>query len=189
MAQGSSEGISSSSSISWMMAAVVGAMLVLFGAGIVVTSRVFSSMVNPPGGNTLTMHTPRADLRVEKPNETGPGLPLYPRAVLLVLGANFGQAMPRAKHAQSQMTTYYTEDVPPLVESWYLQHLSAEFARHTIGESQGPAELDEIPAPVDSVAFLGMRGDQVRMVTLTSASTGTRITLVRFANPPAEPAQ
>lgn len=184
MAQSSTAGRSASSL--WMMAALVCAMGILFGAGILISSRVLSSMAPPPGSNSLTAHTPTADLRVEDRNEIGPGLPLYPRAALLLSGANTGEALPHAKHAGSQMTTYYTEDVPPLVDDWYLQHLSGEFVRHKVGEPQSPAELDEISAPIDSVAFLGRRGNQVRMVTLTSNSTGTRITLVRFGKPSAE---
>lgn len=180
MAQSSTGGSSSSSSLFWMMVAIVCAMGILFGAGILLSSRVLSSMATPAGADKVTVHTPIADLRFEKPNEIGPGLPLYPRAVLLLPGTNSGEAMPQARHAQSQMTTYYTEDVPPLVDSWYLQHLSAEFVRHKFGEPEAPAELGEVSSPIDSVAFLAKRGDQVRMVTLTSNSSGTRITLVRF---------
>ena len=186
MAQGSTQGGFSSSSISWTMVAAVCGMGVLFGAGVLVSSRVLSSMTRPSGSDNLTVHTRAADLRLEKPSEIGPGLPLYPHAALLLSETNTGEPLPRAKHAQSQMTTYYTGDVPPLVDSWYLQHLSSEFVRHTVGEPQAPAELDEISAPVDSVTFLGKRGDQVRMVTLTSNSMGTRITLVRFTKPAAE---
>lgn len=186
MAQSSTEGSSSSKSLLWMMVALVCALGILFGVGIDLSSRVLSSMARPAGANNLTVHTPIADLRVEKPNEIGPGLPLYPHAALLLSGTNTAGALPHPKHAQSQMTTYYTDDVPPLVDSWYLQHLSGEFARHQVGEPQAPPEVDEVPAPIDSIVFLGQRGDQIRMVTLTSNSTGTRITLVRFTKSPTE---
>ena len=186
MAQSSTEGSSSSNSLFWMMLALVCALGILFGAGILVSSRVLSSMAPPVGADKLTVRTPIADLRVEKPNEIGPGLPLYPHAALLLSGGNTAEGLPRPKHAQSQMTVYYTEDVSLLVDSWYLQHLGSEFVRHTVGEPQSPAEMDEVPAPIDSIVFLGKRSAQIRMVTLTSNSTGTRITLVRFTKPPAE---
>jgi hypothetical protein len=185
MGQGSTEG-NSSNSLFWMMVALVCAMGILFGAGILVSSQVLSSMARPAGADNLTMHTPVADLRVEKRNEIGPGLPVYPHAALLLAGTNTAEALPHAKHSQSQITTYYTDDVPPLVESWYLQHLSSEFVRHTVGEPQAPPELDEVTAPIDSIAFLGERGDQIRLVTLTSNASGTRITLVRLTKPQAE---
>jgi hypothetical protein len=143
-------------------------------------------MTRPAGADNLTAHTPKADLRLEKPNEIGPGLPLYPHSALILSETNAGEALPHAKHAQTQMTTYYTGDVPPLVDSWYLQHLSGEFIRYTVGRPTAPPELDEISPPVDSIAFLGKRGDQVRMVTLASNDAGTRITLVRFMKPQAE---
>ena len=135
MAQGSTQG-SSSSSLSWTMVAAVCAMAVLFGAGVLASSRVLSSMVRPSGSDNLTVHTRAADLRLEKPNEIGPGLPLYPHAALLLSETNTGEPLPHAKHAQSQMTTYYTGDVPPLVDSWYLQHLSGEFVRQA-NENKG----------------------------------------------------
>jgi hypothetical protein len=185
MAQGSTQGDSSSSSLSWIMVAAICAMALLFGAGILVSARVFSSMAAPKGGSSLTVHTRTADLRLEKPSEVGPGLPLYPHASLLLSGTNTGAVLPHAKHADSQLTNYYTEDVPPLVDSWYLQHLGSEFVRHTVGEAQAPRELDEVSASSDSISFLGKRGDQVRVVTLTSNSAGTIITLLRFTSAPA----
>lgn len=185
MAQGSTEG-NSSNSLFWMTVAFVCAMGILFGTGILVSSQVLSSMARPAGADNLTMHTPAADLRMEKRNEIGPGLPVYPHAALLLAGANTGEALPHAKHPQSQITTYYTDDVPQLVESWYLQHLGSEFVRHTVGEPQAPPELDEVAVPIDSIAFLGQRGDQIRLVTLTSNANGTRIILVRLAKPQAE---
>jgi hypothetical protein len=186
MAQSSTGENSSSTSLPWITLAAICAMGILFGAGILVSSRVLSSMTPPPGPHNLTVHTPVADLRIEKRNEVGPGLPLYPHAALLVAGTSTSEALPTAKHPRSELTTYYTDDVPPLVDSWYLQHLGSEFVRHQVGEPGAPPELDEVRATTDSIAFLGQRGDQVRIVTLASNSTGTSITFVRFTKRPAE---
>jgi hypothetical protein len=169
-----------------MMLAMVCAVGILLGAGIAVSSRVLSSMSSPAGAGSLTAHTATADFRVEKLNDVGPGLPLYPHAVLLLPGTEGGEATPQKPHVQLQTTGYYTEDMRDLVDSWYLQHLGTEFVRHKVGDPQAPDELSEVTVPSDSVVFVGKRGDQVRLVTLTSNSSGTRITLVRFAKRQAE---
>jgi hypothetical protein len=186
MAQNSSAGNSSSNSLFWMMLAAGSVFFVLLGGGIFVSSRVLSSMGTPAGAGTLTAHTPTGDFRVEKLNDIGPGLPLYPRAVLLLPGTNAGEPLLKGPHAQVQTTTYYSEDTRDLVDSWYIQHLGAEFVRHRVGDPQAPDELNELPVPADSIAFAGRRGEQVRIVSLTSNSTGTRIVLLRFAKHQAE---
>ncbi|HXN51908.1 MAG TPA: hypothetical protein VN943_08230 [Candidatus Acidoferrum sp.] len=186
MAQSSGAEGSSSNSLFWMMVAVVSAVVILVGAGVFASSRVISSMASRAGAENLTVHTPTADFRVEQLNDIGPGLPLYPRAVLLLPGTIVDETMPQSTHARLQTTAYYTDDTRDLADSWYLQHLSAEFARHKVGDPQPPDELSEVIVPVDSVVFVGKRGDQVRMVTLTSNSSGTRITLVRFTKRQAE---
>jgi hypothetical protein len=186
MAQSSAAGSSSSTSLFWMMLAAGSVFVTLLGGGIFVSSRVLSSMGARAGADTLTAHTPTGDFRVEKLNDIGPGLPLYPRAALLVPGTNAGEPLPKGPHAQVQTTTYYTEDTRDLVDSWYLQHLGPEFVRHKAGDPQPPAELSEVPVPADSIAFAGKRGEQVRIVSLTSNSSGTRIMLLRFVKHQAE---
>jgi hypothetical protein len=186
MAQTSGAGSSYSKYVFWMMVALFCAIGIILGVAIHFSSRLLSSMGTRSGSDNLTVHTPTADFRVEKLNDIGPALPLYPHAVLLLPGTNAGEAMPQRRHAQLQTTTYYTEDTRELVDSWYLQHLGSEFVRQNVGDPQAPDELTEVAVPTDSVVFIGKRGDQVRMVTLTSNSSGTRITQVRFTKRQAE---
>jgi hypothetical protein len=136
-------------------------------------------MSRPVGASSLTAHTPTADFLVEQPTEVGPGLPLYPHAVLFLPGAS-DEPILQKPHAHLQTTTYYTDDTRGLVESWYLQHLSPEFVRYKDGDPQVPEELNEMTVPDDSIVFVGKRGNQVRMATLTTNSAGTKITLLRF---------
>jgi hypothetical protein len=186
MAQASSGGSSSSNSLFWMMLAAGSVFMILLGGGIFVSSRVLSSMGTRAGADTITAHTPTGDFRVEKLSEIGPGLPLYPRAALLLPGTNADEPLSKGPHVRLQTTTYYTEDTRDLVDSWYLQHLGPEFVRHKAGDPQPPEELSEVPVPTDSIAFAGKRGEQVRIVSLTSNSSGTRIMLLRFAKHQAE---
>jgi hypothetical protein len=180
MAQTSGSGSSYSSYLFWMMVALVCAVGIILGVAFHLSSRLLFSMAPPSGADSLTAHTRTADFRVEKLNDIGPGLPLYPHAVLLLPGTNAGEAMPQKPRVRLQTTTYYTEDIRELVDSWYLQHLGAEFVRHSAGDPQAPGELTDVAVPADSIVFIGKRGDQVRMVTLTSNSSGTTITQVRF---------
>ena len=185
MAQSSSAG-ASSNSVLWMMVAVVCVIVVLLGAGIFASSRVISSISAPAGSGNLTAHTPSTDFRVQHVNDVGPGLPLYPHAVLLLPGTNGAEAAPQKSNPSLQTTTYYTEDTRDLVDSWYLQHLNSEFVRHTPGDAQTPPDLNEVTVPPDSIVFFGKRGNQIRMAILSPNSSGTKITLLRFTNRPAE---
>jgi hypothetical protein len=186
MAQTSAAGSSSSNSLFWMMLAAGSVFVILLGGGIFVSSRVLSSMRSPAGAGAVTAHTPTGDFRVEQLKDIGPGLPLYPRAILLVPGGSAGAALPQGPHSQLQTTTYYTDDTRESVDSWYLQHLGAEFVRHKIGDPHPPEELSDLPVPTDSIAFAGRRGEQVRVVSLVSNSSGTQIMLVRFVKHQAE---
>lgn len=171
---------SSSKSLLWMMIALFCGLGILLGGGIFTASRVLRSMQFRAMGEKLTVHTPAADLRVEKTNEVGPGLPIYPHASLVLPGENVGTATPGGNQAEVQAVTYHTNDIRDIVESWYLGHLGAEFVRHDAGDKVFPEAFREARISDDYITFVGERSEQVRIAAMAPDSTGTKITLVRF---------
>ena len=85
-------------------------------------------------------------------------------------------------------STYHSNASREYVASWYLEHLSPEFARQESGPKKLPEALRDSRISDDDIAFVGERGDQVRAVSLAAENTGTKITLLRSFTKPAAPA-
>jgi hypothetical protein len=206
MAERATAGNSSTSkSLMWMMIALFAGLAVLLGGGMLLAKRVLRSMGLAAAGSKDTVHTPIGSFRLEKEAQVGPGLPLYPRASLIVPGEN--DAANAVKEAQSglEVSTYHTNDVREFVDSWYQSHLSPEYTRHDAEDRPLPEEFRIAHVPDDDIAFVAKREQMLRIVALSADSGGTKISLIKYNKPgpggstapentpmepkPAEPAQ
>lgn len=182
MAKGPS-GSSASKSLMWMMTALFVGLGTLLGAGLFVASRAIHSLGLSAAGAQDGVRTPGGTFRVQKQTDVGPGMPLYPRASLLVPDDQAAAAA--AKEAQKGIETsaYHTSDAHDSVESWYSQHLSPEFARHEAGDKSEPAIYSSMHISEKDVAFVAQREQMVRVVALSADSGGTKISLIRYSKP------
>lgn len=180
MAKLSTTGDSSFKSLCWMTVALCCGVGLLLGTGMFMASRVGRALQFRAAGAELTLRTPAGDWRVEKPNEIGPGLPVYPDA-LLVLPQEYTRP-PKLRNNQAEVQTaiYQTSDPPDFVDNWYLKHLGPEFVRNNLADKAILDVLSDARISNNDVTFIGERGDQVRIVAIAPDSTGTNITLVRF---------
>jgi hypothetical protein len=189
MAQSASSGESSSSkSLLFMMAAMFCGFGILLGGGLLMASRVIHSLQLRAEGNKSTVHTPLGDYRVEKAQEVGPGLPVYPQASLVIPSGGPLHLPASDNQPQVVTSTYHTNSSREYVANWYVGHLSPEFVRQDPGPKNLPEAFHESQIAEADVIFVGERGDQVRLVCLTAEDLGTKITLLRSAKQPA-PAQ
>lgn len=189
MADGSTSGNSSSSkSLMWMMVALFAGLGTLLAGGLFVASRVVRSMGLASASPRDTVRTPAGSFRVEKDTLAGPGLPVYPRASLIVPGES--SATDGMKEAQSGMETsvYHTTDSREFVDDWYSKHLSPDFTRHDAGQKPLPDIFHDARVSEDDVAFVAERNQKVRIVALSLDSGGTKISLMRYDKTVATPA-
>jgi hypothetical protein len=125
MAQSSSSGESSSSkSLFFMMAAMFCGFGILLGAGLLMASRVIHSLQLRAEGDKTTVRTPLGDFRVEKAQQVGPGLPVYPQASLVLPGGAPLHLPADDNQPQVVASTYHTNSSREYVVNWYLEHLS-----------------------------------------------------------------
>ena len=68
-----------------------------------------------------------------------------------------------------------------------MEHLSQEFTRQDSGPKKLPEVFRNSHITDDDIVFLGERGDQVRLVSLTADDTGTKIILLRASIPSSTP--
>jgi hypothetical protein len=169
-----------------MMIAMTIGFCVLLGGGLLMASRVINALGLRAGSDKATVRTPLGDFRFEKAKEVGPGLPVYPAASLVLPGA--------APHVAAEDTrpqviasTYHTNSSREYVATWYSEHLSPEFARQDNGPKKLPEAFHDSSISDDDIAFVGERGDQVRVVALATDEMGTKITLLRSYNKPPAP--
>jgi hypothetical protein len=181
---GASEGAPASKSLLFMMIAITAGFCVLLGAGLVTASRLIGSLQLRAGSDKSTVRTPIGEFRMDKASETGPGLPVYPQASLVLPG---GASAPLAAndHPQVVSSMYHTNTPRDFVATWYREHLSPEFARQDAGPKSLPGAFEGSGIADADIVFLGERGDQVRLVSLAADDTGTKITLFRSAKPAA----
>jgi hypothetical protein len=184
MAQSESSGESSSSkSLLFMMAAMFCGFGILLGGGLLMASRVIHALQIRAEGDKTTVRTPLGDFRVEKAQQVGPGLPVYPQASLVIPGGQPFHAPANDNQPQVVASTYYTNSSREYVVNWYLEHLSPEFVRQDAGPKNLPEVFRESHISDDDITFVGERGDQVRVVSLATEDLGTKIILLRSTKP------
>jgi hypothetical protein len=189
MAKSSSDsgGAPSSKSLLFMMIAMTCGFCVLLGAGLLMASRVIGALGLRAGSDKTTVRTPLGEFRVEKAKEVGPGLPVYPAAILVLPGAAAAHLPSSDDQPQVISSTYHANSSREYVANWYVEHLSPEFARQDAGPKKLPEAFRDSHISDDDIAFVGERGDQVRVVALAMEDTGTKITLLRsYTKPPAQ---
>jgi len=182
-----SSGSPSSKSLLFMMVAMTCGFCVLLGAGLLMTSRVIGALGLRAGSDKTTVRTPLGEFRVEKAREVGPGLPVYPAATL-VLPSEPVHLPSNDDQPQVVSSIYHTNSSREYVASWYSEHLSPEFTRQDSGPKKLPDAFQASHITDDDIAFVGERGDQVRVVALAADEMGTKITLLRsYTKLPAQP--
>jgi hypothetical protein len=192
MAQGSASGSgnsSSSKSLLWMMTALFAGLAALVAAGLFVASRVVRSMGLSAASARDNIRTPGGTFRLEKETEVGPGLPIYPRSSLVLPDENTAAEAVRQAQNGINTATYHTTDTRDFVDNWYAKHLSPEFVRHDAGETPVPAIFNDARVSTSDIAFVAEREQMVRVVALSLDPGGTKISLIRFNNSSAAPAQ
>ncbi|OLD81662.1 MAG: hypothetical protein AUF67_07195 [Acidobacteria bacterium 13_1_20CM_58_21] len=174
-----------------MMIAMTCGFCILLSGGLLMASRVINALGVRAGRDKTTVRTPLGEFRLEKAKEVGPGLPVYPAATLVLAGAATTHLPLNDDQPQVLTSTYHTNASREYVANWYLEHLSPEFARRDSGPKKLPKALRDAHISDDDIAFVGERGDQIRVVALTLDEMGTKITLLRsYTQPPSTaPAQ
>jgi len=174
-----SDGASSSKSLLFMMIAMTCGFSILLGGALLMTSRVIMRSDSAAGSDKTTVRTPLGEFRVEKAREVGPRPARYPAAALVLRGSADAH-VPLDDDRPQVMASITTRRRPANSSaSWYLEHLSPEFARQDSGPKKLPPALRDSQISDDDIAFVGERGDQVRAVSLATEDTGTKITLLR----------
>jgi hypothetical protein len=174
---------SSSKSLMWMMAAFFAGLAVLLAAGLFVASRAVRSMGLSAASARDAIKTPGGTFRLVQETQVGPGLPVYPRASLIV--PDDASAAAAIKQAQKgiEVSAYESSDARDFVDSWYAKHLSPEFTRHDPGEKlEGSLYVDAHVSDND-VVFVAQRDEKMRVVALSADPNGTKISLIRFDKP------
>jgi len=164
----------------WMMIALFVGLGLLLAGGLFVAGRVVRSLGLSAARAKDTVRTPEGTFRLQKEAEVGPGLPVYPRASLVVPDDDAAAAA--IKQAQNGIETsiYHTTDLRDYVDTWYTGHLSPEFTRHSPGDKSGPTILSDAHVSDEDITFVAERDQMVRVVSLSPDSGGTRISLIRF---------
>jgi hypothetical protein len=178
-----SDNSSSSKSLMWMMLALFAGLGVMLGGGLLMANRLARTMgLAAATGTPNTVRTPIGAFRMEKEDQVGPGLPVYPRSSLVLPGEeDTSKALANAKSG-IMVVSYHTEDTREFVEEWYVKHLSPEFTRHDGSEKSLPEAFHDIHLADGEIAFLAERNSNVRAVTLDNESTGTKISLLQMHN-------
>lgn len=182
MAKSSSgSGESSSKSLLFMMIAMTCGFCALLSGGMFLASRVIQAMQLRVGSDKTTVRTPLGQYRMEKAEQVGPGLPVYPQSSLVLPGVDSSRISLSESSSQVLSSTYHSGISREAVAIWYAEHLSQEFARQDYGPKTIPEVFHNSHILDDDVIFVGERGDQVRIVSLSNDTTGTKITLLRAA--------
>ena len=170
---------SSAKSLLWMTTALFAGFGVLLGGGLFMASHLVRSLGLAAATGKNTVRTPAGGFRMEQQDQIGPGLPVYPRSSLQLPGNDStGKELQDAKDGITTVT-YVSTDEREAVENWYAQHLSAEFTRHTSDEQPFAAPFQDVHVADGEIAFLAVRAENIRYVTLSKEPNGTRIYLVR----------
>jgi hypothetical protein len=175
-----SGGAPSSKSLLFMMVAMTCGGCVLLGGGVLMTSRLIHTLGLRNSSDRSTIRTPIGEYRVEKAQQVGPGLPVYPQASLVLPGNDAARVSDTTPdQPQTVSSVYHTSSSRDYVATWYVEHLSPEFVRQDAGPKSLPEAFRDSHISDQDIAFIGERGNQVRVVALTEDEAGTRITLLR----------
>ena len=170
-----------------MMIAITCGFCVMLGVGLLMASRVIGALGLRAGSDKTTVRTPLGEFRVEKAKEVGPGLPVYPAAILVLPGAAAAHVLANDDQPQVISSMYHSNSSREYVANWYVEHLSPEFVRQDAGPKKLPEAFRDSRISDDDIAFVGERGDQIRVVALATDDMGTKITLLRsYTKPPAQ---
>jgi hypothetical protein len=173
-------GASHSKSLLWIRLGLCCGLALLLGGGMFMSSRLGHALQFRAISNEATVRTAAGDWHIERPNEVGPGLPVYPDAWLVLPGLGDPPAAAKNNHAEVETAVYYSSDPSEFVDNWYLKHLGPEFVRGSSSSGAIPDDvLSDASISNSDVAFVGERGDQIRIVAIAAKSTGTKITLAR----------
>jgi len=147
-------------------------------------SRVINALGLRSSSDKTTVRTPIGDFRMEKAQQVGPGLPVYPASSLVLPGAEAARISDlESNQPQVVSSIYHTNSSREYVANWYSEHLSPEFTRQDAGPKKLPEEFHHAQVSDEDITFVGERGDQIRVVNLTQDDSGTKITLMRTAKP------
>ena len=174
---------SSSKSLMWMMAALFAGLGVLLGGGLFLAGRVMRSMGISASASRETIRTPAGSYRLEKENQIGPVMPVYPSALLVLPGEEAAAQAVKEESASHSVAVYHTTDAREFVDEWYQKHLNPEFTRRDVGPQPLLELLKTGHIAESDISFLAQRGKQVRIVALTLDTGGTKISLIRFDQP------
>ncbi|HZC66734.1 MAG TPA: hypothetical protein VE545_09190, partial [Candidatus Dormibacteraeota bacterium] len=102
---------SSSKSLMWMTLALFAGFGVMLGGGLFIAKRLAQTMgLAAATGNKNTLRTPIGAFRMEREDQVGPGLPVYPRASLEVPGNEaVSEALNDSKNGVI-VVAYHTDD-------------------------------------------------------------------------------
>jgi hypothetical protein len=176
---------SSAKSLMWMMIAFFAGLGVLLAAGLFVASRAVRSMGLSAASARDSIKTPGGTFRLEQETQVGPGLPVYPRASLIVPDDAAAAAAITQAQKGIEVSAYQSSDTRDFVDGWYSKHLSPEFTRHDPGEKLDGSLFADAHISDSDVVFLAQRDDKVRVVALSLDAAGTKISLIRFNQPSA----
>ena len=187
MAESSASGDSSSSkSLMFMTIAVFLGLSCLLGGSLFFANRVVRSIGLVAATSKDTIHTPGGSDRIEKQNDVGPGLPVYPNTEMVLPTEKAAAAALQARNSGITSVTYRTPDARVAVEDWYVNHLGPEFTRHEGSEKPLPEIFRDVRVTDGDIAFLAERGRQIRIVSLSLSPKGTSISLFRFSKSTAQ---
>jgi hypothetical protein len=185
----SGSSVSGSSSVSkklmWMMIALFGGMAVMLGGGLFMAGRLARSMGMAAGTPKDTVKSPIGSFRMEKADQVGPGLPVYPRSSLELPGEAAAATAVKDNQAGMEGVAYHSGDTRESVDEWYSKHLSPQFTRHDAGEKPAPQVYTDARLSDSDVVFVAEHGQQVRLVALSLDPSGTKISLIHFDRPSA----
>ena len=171
----------------WMMIALFAGLAGLLGAALFVAGRAVRSMGLSAASARDAIRTPGGTFRLEKETQVGPGLPVYPRASLIVPGANEAAAAIKQAQAGIEVSAYQSSETRDYVDGWYAKHLSPEFTRHDAGDLPMGALYNDAHVSQSDIVFVAERDNKVRVVALSENPSGTKISLIRFDKSSADP--
>jgi hypothetical protein len=177
MSEGTTNG--TSKSLFWMTSGFVAGLALLLGGAFFMASRVVNAFQMANEGEKSVIRTAQGEFRLERPNQIGPGLPVYPGAIL-VLPTHVSKLDVAQKSDDGPVAaSYHSTDSHSAIDMWYRDHLSKEFHRYDLTQEQLPEIFRSPRISAGNEAFVAARGSELRIVTLAADPTGTKITLGR----------